>query len=513
MTEQELRTLLHSDESYRIERTVSTGDMDKFQEAICAFANDLPGSGKHGYLLIGVDDKGTISGLKVDDALMKRIAAIRSDGNILPLPIMSTEKVETAEGDVLVVDVSPSFDTPVRYRGRTFVRIGPRRDIANRDEERVLSERCAAALPSFDTRPCRGATLADIDTDTIVSDYMPNAVDADTLANDRRPLEEQLAALHLYNLQWNCPTYAAIIMFGNRPEYFLPGCYLQYVRFQGQNAGGTILNERRFSGSLYTILPLLENFIRDAIITKRPVPISILREKDVYNYPYKALRELLMNAVMHRDYQSNTPIRIYQFDDHIEITNAGGLYGQARPENFPYINDYRNPVLAEIMRLFNYVNKFNHGIQEVKTLLSQNGNAEAVFNVNYVTAFQVLIEDANISDAKVEERAAERLSKEGNSTITQPDAIGQVSGQATGQATGQVQKVVLAIGRDRKTRAELMKKLKLKGRDNFRKAYLTPSVKAGYVKLLYPLSETHPEQAYYLSAEGLQLLQQLSKRK
>lgn len=130
MTIEELYELLQSDESYRIERTVSTGNMDKFQEAICAFANDMPGKRQKGYLLIGVYDDGRISGLKVDDVLMKKISGIRSDGNILPLPVMSTEKVETPQGDVLVVEVTPSFDTPVRYRGRTFIRIGPRKDIA-----------------------------------------------------------------------------------------------------------------------------------------------------------------------------------------------------------------------------------------------------------------------------------------------------------------------------------------------------------------------------------------------
>lgn len=122
MTKEELYGIIALDESFRIERTTSTSNMDKFQEAICAFANDLPGCRKKGYLLIGVTDKGEISGLKVDDALMKRISAIRSDGNILPLPIMNTEKVHTEQGDVLVVEVTPSFDTPVRYRGRTFVR-------------------------------------------------------------------------------------------------------------------------------------------------------------------------------------------------------------------------------------------------------------------------------------------------------------------------------------------------------------------------------------------------------
>ena len=107
MTKEELFDIIASNESFRIELTTSTGNMDKFQEAICAFANDMPGSHKKGYLLIGVKDNGELNGLKVDDALMKKISGIRSDGNILPLPVMSTEKVVTGEGDVLVVEVTP----------------------------------------------------------------------------------------------------------------------------------------------------------------------------------------------------------------------------------------------------------------------------------------------------------------------------------------------------------------------------------------------------------------------
>ncbi len=393
MTQDELYDIIHSDESYRVELTTSAGNMDKFQEAICAFANDMPGSRKKGYLLIGVDDNGNISGLKVDDALMKKISGIRSDGNILPLPVMSTEKVVTDKGDVLVVEVTPSFDTPVRYRGRTFIRIGPRRDIASAEEERILAERCAASLPTFDTRPCRDARLEDVDLDVIVKEYLPKAIDAEVLANDTRPIKEQLAALHLFNLQWDCPTYAALIMFGYRPRFFMPGAYIQYVRFKGNDNGGEIMNERRFEGGLYKILPELENFIRDGIVTKRPVAISILREKDVLNYPYKALRELMMNAVMHRDYQANMPTRFYQYDHHIEIMNPGGLYGQARPENFPYVNDYRNSVVAEMMKSLNYVNMFNHGVREVQELLKDNGCPEAEFNVGYLTAFSVLVRD------------------------------------------------------------------------------------------------------------------------
>ena len=63
ITKDEIKELLHSTETYRVERTTSTGDMDKFQEAICAFANDLPNSRKKGYLILGAyDDGGNVGG-------------------------------------------------------------------------------------------------------------------------------------------------------------------------------------------------------------------------------------------------------------------------------------------------------------------------------------------------------------------------------------------------------------------------------------------------------------------
>lgn len=101
ITKNELRQLLTSTEAYRIERTISTGNTDKFSEAICAFSNDLPGSHKNGYLIIGAEDNGNIKpGFKVTDALLKNIAALRSGGNILPIPTMSVDHFEFPEGEI-----------------------------------------------------------------------------------------------------------------------------------------------------------------------------------------------------------------------------------------------------------------------------------------------------------------------------------------------------------------------------------------------------------------------------
>ena len=505
MTKEELQKIISIDEGFRIELTTSTGNMDKFQEAICAFANDMPGSGKKGYLLIGVYDDGKISGMKVDDALMKRISGIRSDGNILPLPVMSTEKVQTDEGDVLVVEVTPSFDTPVRYRGRTFIRIGPRRDIASAEEERILAERCAASLPTYDTRPCREATIDDIDTETIIKEYLPKAIDAETLANEKRPLKEQLASLRLFNLQWDCPTYAALIMFGNNPRYYMPGAYIQFVRFKGETNGGMILNERRFEGCLYKMLPDLENFIRDGIVTKRPVPVSILREKDVRNYPYKVLRELMMNAVMHRDYQANMPTRLYQYDSHIEIMNPGGLYGQARPENFPHVNDYRNSVVAEMMKNLNYVNMFNHGIGEVQDLLKENQSPAAEFNVGLVTAFSAIVREP----VDIVQKETDIMPK-GKQEALVSQVCPKLSQVCPKLSQVQLSKSAIALIALVKNAtlpiSVLMEEVGETNRSRFRNNILNQLIKAQLVEPTQKDSPQSPKQGYTLTEKGKELL-------
>ena len=89
MDDEELCTLLADTESDRSERTVSLDKTDKFGEAICAFANDLPCHGKPGYLFVGADPSGRAAGADISDRLLQSLAGIRSDGNLLPSPVMS----------------------------------------------------------------------------------------------------------------------------------------------------------------------------------------------------------------------------------------------------------------------------------------------------------------------------------------------------------------------------------------------------------------------------------------
>ena len=107
-TKNEIVAILEDLESSHIERTSSTNDMDKYCQAICAFSNDVSGSGQNGYLMLGAHDNGKLSGLKVDDRLKLQISNIRTDGNILPQPVMTVEIFRFDEGDLLIVEVKPS---------------------------------------------------------------------------------------------------------------------------------------------------------------------------------------------------------------------------------------------------------------------------------------------------------------------------------------------------------------------------------------------------------------------
>jgi ATP-dependent DNA helicase RecG len=103
-------------------------------------------------------------------------------------------------------------------------------------------------------------------------------------------------------------------------------------------------------------------------------------------YPLSALQQLTRNAVMHRTYEgTNAPVRVYWFDDRIEITNPGGPYGTVTVENFgrPGISDYRNPSLAGVLKTMGFVQRWGFGIAEARRALKENGNPELEFQIEH----------------------------------------------------------------------------------------------------------------------------------
>lgn len=388
ITQGDLDQMILQLEEDRVEKTISRNDTEKFGQAICSFANDLPNYNKPGYLIVGVHDDGQRAGISVDDQLLQTLMDFRTDGRIVPPPALTVARFSYPDGDVAVVEVQPHFLPPVRFKGKVCVRVGPRKATANEAEERILTEKRAAFARTFDVFPAKGSTLADISIDLFKLRYLPAAVDTDTLSENSRDLEQQLASLKFYHLKEACPTYAGILMFGINPRFFIPGAYVQYVRFKGNDEASEFEFEHRFDGDLTTQFGQMDNFI-DANIVKTFLPK--IGGEYISNYPPRAIKEILFNAVIHRDYESNAPVKFYEFSDRIEISNAGGLYGKARPENFPNENDYRNPVLAEAAKNLGFVNGFNVGVKAAIAALKKNNNPEAEFIKDQPTSFAVKI--------------------------------------------------------------------------------------------------------------------------
>ena len=386
MTDQELEVLLKDIESDVVERKQSLGGdaRDTVRQAICAFANDLPDHRKPGVVFVGVRDDGSCAGLPIADELLLTLANMKTDGNILPIPSMSVERKKLAGCEVVVVTVQPSDAPPVQYKGRIWVRTGPRRGLASAQDERILNERRRHRDLPFDLHPIQHAKLEDLNQRLFEEDYLPSAFAADILEKNDRSYEQRLATCRMIQgVEQPIPTVTGCLVLGKLTRDLIPSAYIQFLRIDGTTLRDPIKDAEDVDGPLGQIISRLdqklEAHIQTAVdLTSGPVEI---RKPD---YPLAALHQLARNAIMHRTYEStNAPVRITWFNDRIEIQNPGGPFGQVTKQNFgkPGVVDYRNPHLAEAMKVLGYVQRFGVGIQLAQESLRRNGNPPANFTV------------------------------------------------------------------------------------------------------------------------------------
>jgi ATP-dependent DNA helicase RecG len=259
-------------------------------------------------------------------------------------------------------------------------------------EERMLTERRSSKARTFDTLPCFGSSLQDLNVDLFKTFYLPKAIDAETLEQNNRDIKQQLASLRFYDLTHDCPTNAGILLFSEQPTHFIPGAYLQYIKIPSREIIPGIEFEKVFKKCLCLDLLNIDEFIQSVIVKKSLVQRSdSVQERVIFNYPLWAIRELIFNAIIHRNYESNAPVLIYDFIDRIEIKNPGYLFGQVTRSNFPNLSDYRNIEIAESLKTLGYVNKFNFGINTAIKHLRENNNPDPVFDLRLVTALKVTI--------------------------------------------------------------------------------------------------------------------------
>jgi ATP-dependent DNA helicase RecG len=377
----DLAVLLGTQETATLEFKREVTDCDAIRKAICALANDLPGAGG-GDLIIGVDNAGRpAENTDTSDRALLRITEYRDQGTILDRPSMSVTAEKFSGSDVIRVRVNASQTPPVRFNNVVYVRPGPSTRRATRDDERILSERRRHFSLPFDVHAVPGCEIDELDLNLFRSDYLRQAVDPSVLEENERSVVQQLASLRLADLS-GTTTVLGLLLVGVDPTFRLPGAYIQFVRYEGTDVGGAVLDEQDIRSNVITSAGRLETVLKGHIHT-RLEQVSGFREAAQPSYPLDALRETCMNALMHRNYESShAPVRIAWFDDRIEVTNPGGPFGQVRSDNFDRVNDYRNPSLAAAMKSLGYVNQFGRGIGRVRASLSRNGNPEPEFVID-----------------------------------------------------------------------------------------------------------------------------------
>ena len=384
---EDLIRLLRVGELDRVEfkESLSGSAATKIREAICAFANDLPGYGQPGVVFVGVRDDRTVAGVTVTDELLRQLSDMKTDGNIVPPPSMAVERRSLCGNDVAVVTVQPSDSPPVRCRGRVQVRIGPRRGIATAQDERILNERRRYGDIPFDIHPIPSATLGDLNLTQFEHEYLTQAFAPDILETNDRSLNEQLAATKMIaSPDEPTPTVLGMLVLGKRTLDYLPGAYVQFLRFFGNELTDPISDEEQISGTITDMLRRLDEKLnghnRTAVdFTSGPV------ERRISTYPVVAIQQIARNAIMHRLYEgNNAPVRVYWYNNRIEIISPGGVFGSVTVENFgqPGITAYRNPNLAEAMRSLGFVQRYGVGIPLARRLLQEAGHPEIEFHAD-----------------------------------------------------------------------------------------------------------------------------------
>jgi len=390
MNEQMLIELWNQPESERIEWKPSLSQTDSIYRAICAFANDYHNNKQSGVIFIGREDTGKCSNRVIGDKeILAFVGKMRESGSILPFPKISYEQLIIEDCPILALIVEPSHSTPVEYGREAYIRQGTGSRRAFASEITILTQKRSSR--TFDGLAVNGAKYEDLDEFYLREQYIPAMVSREVLQENGRTLQDQLSALRVLTSQYH-PTALGLLVSGKDTRRFLPGAYVQFLRVDGLEVGDPIIDSAEIFGRIRDVLQHSIDKLKTNIRISHKIDEMGIRIESP-DYPFEALRELVVNAIAHRDYEmSNAPTRITWFDDRIEIHNPGGPFGYVTEQTFgqPHVTDYRNPELIVALKHLGFAERFGMGIARVKRLLKDNRNPEIEFeprkHENYVLA-------------------------------------------------------------------------------------------------------------------------------
>jgi|YNPNPStandDraft_1061719.scaffolds.fasta_scaffold11776_4 ATP-dependent DNA helicase RecG len=377
MTVDEVRELMTQPERVDLEfKQRVTRDVAR---TIVAMAN-----GRGGMILVGISDSAPRQIVGVDapfDQIEGEILnALRDRVNPPMHPLPTFETVTVDDKTVLVIHVPESQIKGLTINGHRLIRRGSHTERATREEERRMFQESHEV--SYEQSLVLGAEYAHLNPAKI-EDFLlarvPRALETDT-----RSPQEWLAALGLVRPGDYAPTVAALVLFGEYPPRFLPQVAINAVHIRGRDLSSNIFLDRRMlEGTATELIEQAFRFVLDNM--KVGGWIDGMFREDIHEYPPEAVREAIVNAVIHRDYSQSTPILVRMFDDRLEITNAGGLPSgvtiqQLLDNPHPYP---RNPLIVRTLydwwRGKGVVEQLGSGIPRIRRALRQLGSGEPLF--------------------------------------------------------------------------------------------------------------------------------------
>lgn len=353
-----------------VARTGSLVDPGDLAKAVSSMANT-----RGGYVILGLEDDGNPTGVgnvKEADGLMRQISQVCADRIRPPLPCV-IQKLRFRGVFLLVIEV-PAFspDRPHLVDGLCYVRDVNRSRQATRDEQiRILQ----SADYHFDEQPVERAGQNDLEIGAV-----GQFLDA---VGEAPPPDGQL---NRYLVALGCldpaghPTVSGILFFGQDPQRWLPDGRISAVRFKGTAMSGEFLDRKEIGGRIPEQIAAAAAFL-DA---HSPAPARIEGYQRVEGaIPAEVLREALMNAVMHRDYRASSQIRVFVFDDRVEVINPGALLNQLTLDSIRIggISQRRNPVICSLASRLRRQELYGMGIPVMIRRMREQGLSEPEFSV------------------------------------------------------------------------------------------------------------------------------------
>lgn len=336
-------------------------------ETAAAFAN-----ARGGTILIGISDTGEIKGSSPGKESLKEWAnQISQSTEPSLIPEIGAEKVNGRT--IVCIRIAEFPIKPVSVKGRCFRRVG--------NSNRAMSPQGIAQMHldstgmNWDALPARDTSISDIDAEKIER-YIraANASGRRRIGKGEKPLKV-LEKLEL--IKNGKPTWAAVLLFGKKPQSLLSQTRIHCGRFRGKT---TVIDDRMIEGSVIEQVDDAMDFIRKNINVEFVMTGELTRE-EVWDYPLEALREVIVNAACHRDYSSPSNVEIRIYDDELVTWSPGGLPSGITLEDLYKLHRsvLRNKKIAGVFYDIGWIEQWGSGIDKMRKACVNAGLPEPVF--------------------------------------------------------------------------------------------------------------------------------------